>query len=95
MSLSRSEKILLGVGIFFIAGTALFLFLDNFQDEHKNKTTANKKKGNPASSSFISVKWTAEKLAEKSRLMAMKQGLIRTLMSNQEIQKRLEELEHE
>lgn len=92
--MKTSEKILLGVGIFLIAGTALYLFLENIHDE-KIKAAEKEDDKRPASN-FVTqeaiVTWTAEKLGEKSKLQAMKSGLISTTLSNEEIDNRIKQL---
>ena len=96
MKLSNSEKILLGVGVFLLAGTVLYLFLDNMNDE-RTKNLSEKKEQNKdkreASNYVANNEYNlVQKLGEKSRLHAMKAGLIRTTLSNEEIEQQLKQL---
>lgn len=93
MKISNSEKILLGIGIFMLAGTVLYLFLENMNDERKKLTSNNEDKSSRSTSNYISSGWTPEKLAVKSKLIAMKNGLIKSSLTNEEIQQQIAQLD--
>lgn len=93
--MKRNEKILLGVGVFLLAGTVLYLFIENLRDEKFKSIKADKeeKPGSRMASNYIPLQVpTAEMLGEKSKLQAMKEGLIKTSMSNEEIDNRIQQL---
>lgn len=92
--MKRSEKILLAAGVFLLAGTVLYLFIENIRDEKlKSKTDKEEKEATRMASNYIPVHGiTAEILGEKSKLQAMKEGLIRTSLSNEEIDSQIQRL---
>lgn len=93
--MKRSEKILLAAGVFLLAGTVLYLFIENIKDEKlkSKKTDKEEKPGTRMASNYIPIQGlTAEILGEKSKLQAMKEGLIRTSLSNEEIDSLIQRL---